>query len=64
LAVIEAGFLTVNFQQDIDLFLEIFNGGLLLAIDPTSQAKKNESKLVHDEKMAPKGLEMNQNRMG
>jgi hypothetical protein len=61
LPVIETGFLTVNLQQDIDLFLEICNGSLLLAIDPTSQAKKNESEMVHDSKVSSKGFEKNEN---
>ena len=42
LAIIESQSFAMNFLQHLDFLLEIFDHGLLLSMDPTSQAQKNE----------------------
>ena len=47
LAFVEAGPLAQLFLEDSDLFLEVFDDVLLVAVDPTGQAYEEESKMVH-----------------
>jgi hypothetical protein len=42
----------MNFLQHSDFLLEVFDNGLLLSMDPTGQAQKNEFQRIHDGNMA------------
>ena len=52
LAVIEARTFAMNFLQHANLLLEIFDNGLLFALDPTGQTKENEFQRIHGGRMA------------
>jgi hypothetical protein len=47
LGIVEPGLFAQLLPEHFDLFLEIFDHVLLVAVDPTGQAKEDELKLVH-----------------
>jgi len=51
LVIVEAGFLAQLFSEDPDLLLEVFNDVLLGAVEPPSQAEKQELKRVQGQRM-------------